>query len=41
MNNKNPKKRVGIQVFPETMKSLRRLHAEIEARLKNAERKRP
>lgn len=30
MKNKNPKKRVGIQVFPETMESLRRLRAEIE-----------
>jgi hypothetical protein len=27
---KEPKKRVGIQVFPETMERLRRLRAEIE-----------
>lgn len=30
MKQKEPKKRVGIQVFPETMESLRRLRAEIE-----------
>ena len=30
MKNKNPKKRVGIQVFPETMESLLRLRAELE-----------
>lgn len=30
MKQKETKKRVGIQVFPETMESLRRLRAEIE-----------
>ena len=30
MTQKEPKKRVGIQVFPETMERLRRLRAEIE-----------
>jgi hypothetical protein len=30
IKKKEPKKRVGIQVFPETMERLRRLRAEIE-----------